>query len=118
MQACFAAAVVGLNPVVTLRLIAGGHNDVLVALAFMAALTAWYDGHRLLVTVFLTLGMLVKIVTVIPLVVFLWAMIRSETTVRRRLVTLGKHLAVVVALTAVAVVPFGAPFAVFSRSRR
>ncbi len=114
MQACFAAAFVGLNPVVTLRVIAGGHNDVLVALAIMAALTAWYNDRKLLVTVFLTLGMLVKIVTVIPLVVFLWAMIRSETTVRRRLVTLGKHLAVVVGLTAVAVIPFGAALRVLS----
>jgi Glycosyltransferase family 87 len=114
IQAAFAAAVVGLNPVVTLRLIAGGHNDSLVALAIMAALTAWYDGHRVLVTVFLTLGMLVKIVAVIPLVIFLWWMLRSENTLRDRMVTLGKHLAVVVGLTALAVIPFGAPLRVLS----
>ena len=114
MQASFAAAVVGLNPVITLRLIAGGHNDALVSLAIMAAIAAWYDGHRLLVTFFLTLGMLVKIVAVIPLVIFLWEMIRSESTFRGRLVTLGKHLAVVVALTALAVIPFGAPLRVLS----
>ncbi len=107
MQAGFATAVVGLNPVVILRVIAGGHNDVLVALAIVAALTAWYDGHKLLVTVFLTLGLLVKIVMVVPLVIFLWAMIRAESTVRDRIVTLGKHVAVIVGLTAVALIPFG-----------
>jgi alpha-1,6-mannosyltransferase len=107
MQASFAAALVGLNPVVIMRVIAGGHNDALVALAIMAALTAWYDGHRLLVTAFLTLGMLVKVVTVIPLVIFLCAMVATESTIRDRLVTIGKHLAVVVALTAAALIPFG-----------
>ena len=50
-------------------------------LAIMAALTAWCNGHKILVTVFLTLGMLVKIVTVIPLAIFLWEMIRAESTV-------------------------------------
>jgi hypothetical protein len=107
MQAGFAAALVGLNPVVILRVVAGGHNDVLVALAIMAALTAWCNGHKLLVTLFLTLGMLVKIVTVIPLVIFLWAMVRAERTLRGRLVTLGKHLIVIVGLTAAAMIPFG-----------
>ncbi len=114
MQAAFAAAVVGLNPVVILRVVAGGHNDVLVALAIVAALTAWYDGHKFLVTVLLTLGMLVKIVTVIPLVIFLWAIIRAESTFRDRIVTLGKHLAVIVGLTAVALIPFGGSFRAIS----
>lgn len=88
-------------------MVTGRHKHVLVALVLVAALTAWYDDHKLLVTVFLTLGMLVKIVTVIPLVLFHWAMIRAESTVRDRVVTLGKHLAVIVALTAVAAIPFG-----------
>ena len=114
MQASFAAAIVGLNPVVIFRVVAGGHNDVLVALAIMAALTAWYDGHKLLVTVFLTLGMLVKIVTVIPLVIFLWAIIRAEGSFKDRIATLGKHLGVIVALTAAAVVPFGVSSRVIS----
>ena len=105
-QASFAAAIVGLNPVVVSRVVTGGHNDVLVALAIMAALTAWCNGHKILVTVFLTLGMLVKIVTVIPLAIFLWEMIRAESTVRDRIVTLGKHLAVIVTLTAAALIPF------------
>ena len=107
MQASLAAAIVGLNPVVILRVVAGGHNDVLVALAIVAALTAWCDGRKMLVTVFLTLGMLVKIVAVIPLVIFLWETIRAESTVKDRVVTLGKHLTVIVALTFAALIPFG-----------
>ena len=107
MQASFAAALVGLNPLVIIRVISGGHNDALVALAIMAALTAWYDGHKLLVTAFLTLGMLIKVVTVIPLIIFLSAMILAESTARDRLATIGKHLAVIVGLTTVALIPFG-----------
>lgn len=107
MQAGFAAAIVGLNPVVILRVVAGGHNDVLVALAIVAALTAWCDGRKMLVTVFLTLGMLVKIIAVIPLVIFLWETIRAESTVKDRIVTLGKHLTVIVTLTVAALIPFG-----------
>ena len=50
-QACFAAAVIGLNPLVITRIVAGGHSDALVALAVIAALTAWYEARPLLVTV-------------------------------------------------------------------
>ena len=106
-QACFAAATIGLNPVVIFRIVAGGHDDALVALALMAALTAWYDARPLVATVFLTLAMLVKIVAVIPFVIFLVAAIRARPTERDRVQTLGKHLAVVIGLTIVALLPFG-----------
>jgi hypothetical protein len=106
-QACFAAAVIGLNPVVIFRIVAGGHADALVALAVIAALTAWYDARPLLVTVFLTLAMLVKIVAVIPFVIFLVASIRALPTTPDRLKNLGKHLAVVIGLSIVALLPFG-----------
>jgi len=106
-QACFAAAVIGLNPVVTLRIVDGGHADALIALAVIAALTAWYDARPLLVTVFLTLAMLVKIVAVIPFIIFLVASIRALPTTPDRMKTLGKHLAVVSGLSIVAFLPFG-----------
>ena len=106
-QACFAAAVIGLNPLVTLRIAAGGHADALVALAVIAALTAWYDARPLLVTVFLTLAMLVKIVAVIPFIIFLVASIRALPTTPDRMKNLGKHLAVVSGLSIVAFLPFG-----------
>jgi alpha-1,6-mannosyltransferase len=106
-RACFAAAVIGLNPVVLFRIVAGGHADALVALAIVAALTAWYDARPLLVTVFLTFAMLVKIVAVIPFVIFLVASIRALPTTQDRLKNLGKHLAVVLGLSIVALLPFG-----------
>ena len=67
--------------VVIFRIVAGGHDSALVALALMAALTAWYDA-RPLVAPGLTLAMLVKIVAVIPFVIFLVAAIRARPTER------------------------------------
>jgi hypothetical protein len=106
-QACFAAAVVGLNPLVITRIVAGGHADALVALAAIASLTAWYNARPLLVTVFMTLAMLVKIVAVIPLVIFLMASLRVLPTTADRIRALGKHLAIVIGLVIVAFLPFG-----------
>jgi alpha-1,6-mannosyltransferase len=106
-QACFAAAVIGLNPLVIMRIVAGGHADALMALASIAALTAWYDARPLLVTVFLTFAILVKIVAVIPLVLFLVSSVRALPTTADRVKSLGKHLAVVIALFIVAFLPFG-----------
>ena len=106
-RACFAAAVVGLNPVVIFRIVAGGHNDAIVALCIAAALTAWYEARPLVVTLLLTLGMLVKFVTVIPLIIFLVMAIREQATARNRILTLGKHIAIVVVLTVLALLPFG-----------
>ena len=106
-QACFAAAVIGLNPLVITRIVAGGHADALLALAAIAALTAWYDARPLLVTVLLTLAMLVKIVAVIPFIIFLVASIRALPTTADRMKNLGKHLAIVIGLSIVAFLPFG-----------
>ena len=106
-QACFAAAVIGLNPVVIIRIVGGGHADALLALAVIAALGAWYDARPLLVTVFLTLAMLVKIVAVIPFIIFLVASIRGLPTTSDRTKNLGKHLAVVIGMSVVAFLPFG-----------
>ena len=106
-QACFAAAVIGLNPVVLFRTAAGGHADALVALLFVAALTMWYDARPLLVTVFLTTAMLVKVVAAIPFLIFLVASIHSVPTTSDRIKALGKHLAIVVTLSLVALAPFG-----------
>ncbi len=115
-RTCFAAAVIGLNPVVIFRIVAGGHNDAIVAgghndaivaLCIMAALTAWYDARPLVVTLLLTIGMLVKFVTVIPLIIFFVVAIRQQRTTRNRLLTLSKHAAIVVGLTVIALLPFG-----------
>jgi alpha-1,6-mannosyltransferase len=106
-QACFAAAVIGLNPLVITRIVPGGHADALVALAVVAALTAWSDARPLLVTVFLTLATLVKVVAVIPLLIFLVASVRALPATSDRLKVMGKHLAIVVGLSIVAFLPFG-----------
>ena len=79
-QACFAAAVIGLNPAVLFRTAAGGHADALVALLFVAALTMWYDARPFLVTAFLTMAMLVKVVATIPFLIFLVASIHTVPT--------------------------------------
>lgn len=106
-RACFAAAVIGLNPVVILRIVAGGHSDAIIALCIIAALTAWYDARPLVVTMLLTIGMLVKFATVIPLIIFMVAAIRQQSQTRNRLLTLGKHTVIVVSLTVLALLPFG-----------
>src|SRR5262249_2641881 len=74
----FAVAAVGLNPVVVVHAVGGGHNDALVALllvaaAGLAARTASSDGSGpMIVTALLTLAALVKFFAVVPLLVWMW----------------------------------------------
>ena len=89
------------------RIVSGGHADALVALAVIAALTAWYDSRLLLVTVFLTLAVLVKIVAVIPFAILLVASLRTLPTTLDRMKNLAKHLAIVFGLSIVGLIPFG-----------
>jgi len=83
-RAVFAAAVVGLNPIVVFHVVGGGHNDMLVALAIAAAAAALFSGHRLTAAILLGLGMSVKATAVVPLLLLLVAVAASAPPDKRR----------------------------------
>jgi hypothetical protein len=71
-----ALAFVGLNPVVV-AVVAGGHNDLLVGVALLAAVLAAGDGRPTRTGVLLAFAVLVKVVAVLPLVaVVAWMVVR------------------------------------------
>src|SRR5438128_1257517 len=111
----FGAAVVGLNPVLVVHTVGGGHNDALIAALLAAALAAALgrlrasrpgggaqrrsavDPRALLVTALLTLAALVKAVVAPALIIWLWSCFRTVPR-SSRAKSLGAHAAVVLAL--------------------
>jgi hypothetical protein len=92
-RAAFAAAAIGLNPVVLFQSVGGGHNDLLVALAIAGALALVMLGRGFLATAALTLGVLVKASAGLPLLLLVVAAVaRREPGSRLR--ALVGHLAV------------------------
>jgi alpha-1,6-mannosyltransferase len=126
-RGAFAAAAIGLNPVVVIHGVGGGHNDAVIAclLAGAAVLAARSvrtirppSGDRpgrltsgsLPVTVLLTLVVLIKAVVVVPLLVWFWFLWRrGDSGHRLRSVAVHAGLAAAVA---------GACFAPFAAGRR
>jgi alpha-1,6-mannosyltransferase len=96
-RASLAAALVGLNPVLVVHTVGGGHVDALLAAPLVAAVAiALTRRHAIAVTLLLTAACLVKTVMLPVLVLWLWS--------RRR--GLAPHLAVVAAATVASLVPF------------
>jgi alpha-1,6-mannosyltransferase len=113
-----ALGAVGLNPVIVVHTVGGGHNDALVAacLAGALALAAHTRSARdpgppegrarwrwFAVTALLTLATLVKVVAVLPLALWVWWLLRSGPRGRRvRLAAthVGLATALAVAVTA------------------
>ena len=104
-RAAFAAALIGLNPVVLFQSVGSGHNDVLVMLAVAAALALTVLELRLLATVALTLGVLVKATAVLPLLLLVLA-VTARSEPGRRLRSFLAHVAVSAGLFALFALPF------------
>jgi hypothetical protein len=107
-----AAVALGLNPVVVLHTVGGGHNDALVALGLAGALAlaAPSDGRpegprALAVTLVLVLVTLVKSVAGIALLVWWWRAAESSPPGRRVRVA-ASHVALAVAVALALFAPF------------
>jgi alpha-1,6-mannosyltransferase len=110
-----AAAALGLNPVVVVHTVGGGHNEgMIVALLAGALVVAVARGgepptglerQALAVTTLLTVAALVKSVLVIPLLLWVWALTRSSPRARRGRVA-GTHLGLATLIAVVLFAPF------------
>jgi alpha-1,6-mannosyltransferase len=119
-----AAVVVGLNPVIVLHTVGGGHNDAIIALCFAGAFVlavgavrlvgrgsvqetpaGWGRGWRAFaVTLLLTLAVMVKGVVVPLLVLWLWQLWRDEVASNDRR-AMAAHLGVVAGVSIALFVP-------------
>lgn len=104
-RAAFAAAIVGLNPVVLFQSVGSGHNDLLVALAVAGGLALLVSGRDLLATAVLTLGMLVKASAAVPLVLSI-----VVAVARRKPGTRLRAFVPQAAIAGLLVLAFAAPF--------
>jgi hypothetical protein len=82
-RAVFAAAVVGVNPIVVFHVVGGGHNDMLVALFVAAAGASLFSGRKLLAAIALGLAISVKATAAIPLLLLLVAVAAAAAPKRR-----------------------------------
>lgn len=84
-RAAFAAAAIGLNPVILFQSVGGGHNDLLLALAVAAAFALVVRDHTLLAVAALTLATLVKASAALPLfLLVVWVVARRPEGSRLR----------------------------------
>lgn len=109
-----AAAALGLNPVVVVHTVGGGHNDGLIAALLAGALVVAvarrgdpmvFGRRALAVTTLLALAALVKSVLVIPLLLWVWALARNSPRGRRGR-AVGAHLGVAALIAVVLFAPF------------
>jgi len=111
-----AAAAVGLNPVVVLHTVGGGHNDALIAAllagAFALGARWWRDPPRgptswmaLGVTALLTLAVLIKVVVGPPLLLWGWSVVVGAPAGKRARVA-AAHGGVVLLIAAALFAPF------------
>src|SRR5436309_2888436 len=117
-----AATAIGLNPVMVVHTVGGGHNDALLALCIAGALTLAVrsqssadhrprDGHStgpafLGATTLLTLAVLVRSVALPILLLWLWHVVRRTSADRR--IAVVTHGLLVVALAGAGFGPFAA----------
>jgi alpha-1,6-mannosyltransferase len=101
----YAAAMLGLNPVVLFHTVGGGHVDVLVMLSVAAAIYLVATRRELPATVALTVGALVKISAAVPLALLI-AYVVTRTEPSRRLRVLAMHVGTALGITFIAVLPF------------
>jgi alpha-1,6-mannosyltransferase len=109
-RAALGPALVGLNPVIVVHTVGGGHVDALIAAPLLAA-TAIAVTHpqaasakAFAITTLLTLACLIKAVIVPVLALWLWWIVRGERPGRRRI--LAAHAVVIVGLTAASLSPY------------
>jgi alpha-1,6-mannosyltransferase len=104
-RAAFAAAALGLNPLVLLSAVADAHNDLLVGLAIIGALWLVAQRRELAATALLATGVLIKAPAAIPLLLLVAAVLALRAP-GSRLRTLGAHAAVAGGLALAAAAPF------------
>jgi hypothetical protein len=103
-----AAVVVGLNPVIVLHTVGGGHNDAILAALLAGALLLALKArarHALGVTVLLALAVLVKVVAAIPLALWIWS-VALPGPPRERLRALAAHIGAAAAVAVAISAPF------------
>ena len=101
----YAAAMIGLNPVVLFHTVGGGHVDVLVMLAVAAAIYLVATQRELPATVALTVGALVKVSAAVPLALLIaYVIARAEPSRRWRVA--GAHIGTAAGIAFIAAVPF------------
>lgn len=109
-RAPLAVALIGLNPVIVVHTVGGGHVDALIAAPLAAAAAIVVTRPRglsikaILVTLLLTAACLIKVAMVPALGLWIWWIVRMERSDRRRIV--AAHLAVIAGLVAVSAAPF------------
>jgi alpha-1,6-mannosyltransferase len=86
----FAAAIVGLNPIVVFHVVGGGHNDMLVALFVAVAGASLFSGRKLAAAVALGLAISVKATAAIPLLLLL-VVVAAAAPSKRRLREVAVH---------------------------
>ncbi|MGZ8631469.1 MAG: glycosyltransferase 87 family protein [Actinomycetota bacterium] len=104
-RTAYAAAMIGLNPVVLFHTVGGGHVDVLVMLAVSAAVYLVATQRELPATVALTVGALVKISAAVPLVLLI-AFVAARAEPSRRWRVLAAHIGTAAGIAFVAALPF------------
>lgn len=105
-NAAFASAAVGLNPVLVVHTVGGGHNDALLAgMVAGAVLIATRRRSALAVTALLTLAALIKVVAALPLAIWIWACARRSRR-GERISVVAVHALVTVGISAAASAPF------------
>ncbi len=82
-RAVFAAAIIGLNPVVVFHVVGGGHNDIFLALFLATAVMALFAGRDVWAAVALGLAMSVKASAFVPLVLLVIAIVAKAPPERR-----------------------------------
>jgi alpha-1,6-mannosyltransferase len=100
----YAAAMIGLNPVVLFHTVGGGHVDVLVMLAVSAAIYLVATQRELPATVALTIGALVKISAAVPLALLIAYVVVRAPAHRWRVA--AAHVGAALGIAFVAAVPF------------
>jgi len=109
-RAALAAALVGLNPVVVIHTVGGGHVDALIAAPLAAAMAIAVTQPRaisaraIMVTVLLTAACLIKAPMMTALALWMWWVVRTGQAHRGR--TFLAHAAVIGAAVAAFSVPF------------
>ena len=112
-----AAVAVGVNPVLVVHTVGGGHNDALVGFLLAAGLLAavWSEERgrgALVATALLTLAVLVKAVVVPVLILWLWRVVRRRPTGATG-TELASHAVVALGLMVAAFVPFVSGWSTF-----